>query len=496
MLARDAPLPARISAGNTFPLTLPCRRDYKLPAFFSLPTLDQGAMDGISGFLLLAAILIIMQFLVVAICDRAPALRQWKSLLMIVAMIWWFTPLIKKAYVDDVFYPNDSVVHEEAAREIAYLIHQGDMQGAWDYFGFGNEGYRFVLGLLYAYTDAPEVVTYSLHGMFAFWGMLLIIEMICKQISAARIPCWIVLFIMLNPSALFWTTFNLKEGAMLWGLCAMLKAAQAFGENQRGSHRESLVVPALGLLVAGFLRPHIVMAYLGGLAVGVAVKQKKISFALAMFGGIFAAVSMLKVMAPVFFENVAAAGLSNTLSERFMDLSNDGGSAITYSRGAPIPLISGVILLALRPFPWEAGDLTTLAAGAEIWVVAVIATLGWYRLNQRWHFATSAYVMTLIMAFFALSLYFTYIYNMGLMVRQRVMVFPAMLTIAVLPSAIFANARIPTFSRQPSILPQPTATPAFARRLVPRNPRRSFPATRTQPMGARPNRPVSNQHLL
>ena len=455
-------------------------------------------MNGLSGILLLAAILIIMQFIVMMISDRTSALREWKSVLMFFALIWWFTPLAKKAYVDDIFYPNDSVVHEEAAREIAYLFHQGDSHGAWEYFGFGNEGYRFVLGVLYTWTDAPEVVTYAIHGMFAFWGMLLILEMICKHISAERIPFWIVCFIMLNPSALFWTTFNLKEGAMLWGLCAMLTAAQTLeARNQAKMRLEhpskggSLIGPFVGLLVAGFLRPHIVMAYLGALAVGVAIKQRKISFALAMFGGIFAAVSMLKIMAPVFFETVAAAGLSNTLSERFMDLSNDGGSAITYSRGAPIPLLSGIILLALRPFPWESSDPTTLAAGAEIWVLAAIAISGWYRLNMRWKHATSAFVMTLIAAFLALSLYFTYIYNMGLMVRQRVMVFPTMLTIAVLPSAIFANRHVaatrqriqsmtsPQPVPQPQrVQPRPIFQPAYARRVEIQNPRRFYPPPR------------------
>ena len=464
-------------------------------------------MNGLSGILLLAAILIIMQFLVMMISDRTPALREWKSVLMFFALIWWFTPLAKKAYVDDVFYPNDSVVHEEAAREIAYLFNQGDTQGALDYFGFGNEGYRFVLGTFYAWTDAPEIVTYAIHGMFAFWGMLLILEMICKHIKAERLPFWIVAFIILNPSALFWTTFNLKEGAMLWGLCAMLTAAQTLETRNQAKQRlehpskgGSLLGPVAGLLVAGFLRPHIVMAYLGALAVGVAIKQRKISFAVAMFGGIFAAVSMLKIMAPVFFETVAAAGLSNTLSERFMDLSSDGGSAITYSRGAPIPLISGIILLALRPFPWESGDVTTLAAGAEIWVVAAIAICGWYRLNARWKLATSAYVMTLIAAFLALSLYFTYIYNMGLMVRQRVMVFPTMLTIAVLPSAMLANRyvaatrqRFQPRTPQPQsqsqsqsqsqpqpqrMQPQPAFQPAYARRVEIQNPRRSYPPPR------------------
>jgi hypothetical protein len=284
-------------------------------------------MDSVSGILLTIAFLIVIQLLVVTATERTRALVPWRAILMLLALMWWATPMLKKAYVDDVFYPTDSLTHEDEAREIAYLMRSGDWDSAGEYFGFGNEGYRFVLGSFYALTDAPEVVTYGIHGLLGFWGMLSVLEMAVVQTQARKVPLWAILITLANPSAIFWTTFNLKEGAMLWGLCMSLRFAMRFGEIRRN---DSLVWPVLGVLTAGFLRPHIMAAYLAAIGVGVAVKQRRVGMAVATTCGLMVAFSLLKIMAPVIFENIAADGLSTTMTEKFHELNAGEGSAITY----------------------------------------------------------------------------------------------------------------------------------------------------------------------
>ncbi len=400
-------------------------------------------------------------------------------------------PFIKKAYVDAVFYPDDSVVHEEMAREIAYLLGNGDWHYALEYFGFGNEGYRFVLGCFYALTGVTEVTTYGLQGFLGFWGMLSLLELICVQVSARQLPLWVVLFTMANPSAIFWTTFNLKEGAMLWGICMLLRTAVRSGDGagqpsaerrpMPGERRPSMrgrppatspaherFWPFLGLLTAGFLRPHIVVAYLVALSVGVAVRQRKIGMAIGTAVGMVALLAMLKTMAPLIFERLTAEGVGTTLTERFHELNSTGGSAITYARGAPIPLVSGFVLINLRPFPWEVTDVTTIAAGAEIWLITATSIFGWYRLQHRRHLLRTSYVITLLVVVLTLSFYFTYMYNMGLMARQRVMAFPALVSLAVFPAAAIANRR-------------------FAVRALPGNPRMSPPLAPRPALGRFPS---------
>ncbi len=431
-------------------------------------------MINLPGILFAIALLVIMQLLVVTATERTRALMQWRSVIAILALLWWVTPFVKKAYVDEVFYPNDSIVHEETAREIAYLMTNGDWQNARDYFGFGNEGYRFVLGGFYALTNAPEVTTYGIQGFLGFWGMLTVLEIVCLQTNARRVPFWVVLFLLANPSAIFWMTFNLKEGAMLWGICMMLRIALRFGETAR---KESMFWPALGLLVAGFLRPHIVMAYLAALAFGVAVRQRRIGIAIVTSVGMIAALMMLKTMAPVMFERLADNGIGTTLTEKFHELNATGGSAITYARGAPIPFVSGFILINLRPFPWEVTDITTIAAGCEIWLITGASLLGWYLLPNRTRLLNTSYVLTLVVAVIAISFYFTYMYNMGLMVRQRVMAFPALISLAVLPTLAMMNPSAQRAKSEPraSGLPRTHRAP-FDR--VHREPRHALPKRR------------------
>lgn len=395
-------------------------------------------METFVGAIFALLFLFVMQLLVMNATERTRCLQRWRPVLMLIALVWWGTPFLKKTYVDDFFYPDDSVVHEGHARDIAYLIGENDWEQLQGYWGLGNEGYRCLMGAFYSVTGAPEVTIYEIHALLAFWGLLCLLEMACAHTQASRAPLWLILFCLLNPSALFWTTFNLKEGAMLWGLCMMLRAAVNLSSpddrhSRNTQQTDSLFWPAAGLLVAFFLRPHVVVAYLAALGIGVAVRRGEAGWAVVAAAGMVAGVASLQIMAPGLYDSLIADGISVTLNDKFDELSSQGGSGIVYARGAPIPLVSGFILLSARPFPWEASDLQSLAAGIEVWVMMAIAGIGWLTLRERTRLLVSSYNVTLFVAFLALSFYFTYIYNMGLMVRQRVMVFPTMISFAILP---------------------------------------------------------------
>ncbi len=441
-------------------------------------------MFDITGILICLGLLVTMQLLVVTATERARGLTHWRSVLSLAAMVWWIVPFLKRAYVDDFFYPDDSIIHESTARDIAHLLQNQDWQSAMDYFGFGNEGYRFFLGIFYAITNTDELVTYAIHGFLAFWGMLSVLELACVHTSARRVPLWVVLLTVANPSCIFWTTFNLKEGAMLWGICMLLRSAVRFGESKRN---ESLFLPTLGLLVAGFLRPHIIAAYLAALAVGVAVRQRRMGLAVATVLGMVAALAMLKTMAPAMFESISADGVGTALTERFHELNGTGGSAITYARGTPIPLVSGFLLINLRPFPWEVGDITTMAAGGEIWIITAASVFSWYSLRSRTRLLTTSYVMTLLVTIVAISFYFTYMYNMGLMVRQRVMAFPALISLAVLPALAASNER---FRLPAGLVP---VVPRLRRRSAPFNKVATCPRPHSRVV--RPGRPFNSPAL-
>ena len=372
--------------------------------------------------------------------------------------------------MDDVFYPNDSLVHEEIAREIAYLISNGDWRVVRHYWGFGNEGYRFVLGCFYALTNAPELTTYGVHGLLGFAGMLSVLQTVCQHAGSRRVPMWVVLYCVASPSAIFWTTFNLKEGAMLWGLCMLLRTTVRFSGVDRS---DSLVAPALGVLVAGFLRPHITIAYLFALAVGYSISRRQIGMLLVSALGIVVAVAMLRTMAPVMFERFVTDGIRSTLDEKFGELSQGDGSVITYFYGTPIPVISGYLLINFRPFPWEVHNITTFAPGVEVWLISAAGFLGWLHSPHKRKLFLSAYVITILAALFALSFYFSYMYNMGLMVRQRLMVFPILIPLAVLPTLVAlgpsatSRTSLPAQSMPPGTMMRPSLRVGSRKRSAP-----------------------------
>ncbi len=419
-----------------------------------------------------------MFLLVLHATERTQCLTRLRPILMLIALLWWSVPIAKRAYIDDVFYPDDSVLHEAHARDIAYLISEKDWEQVREYAGLGNEAYRLALGVFYSVTGAPEVTTYQIHGMLAFWGLLSLLEMACHYAGPRKVPLWIVFICLLNPSALFWTTFNLKEGAMLWGICMTLRIASRLGTtnhpNDGPSRNQHLFLPALGILVAGILRPHIIVAYLTALTIGVAVRRGHFAWAGISLGGVVLGLVGLKYIAPGLYAAFVADGLSVTLNEKFHELSLQGGSVITYSRGAPIPLISGVILLLARPLPWEASNVVSLLAGAEVWIMLLIGTLGWLTVRNRSSHLKTDYVITLLCAFLALSFYFTYIYNMGLMVRQRVMVFPTMLSLVIIPG-LAKWASITDRRAQPLLPDTPPLRPVFAGSIHPPMPTRPYP---------------------
>jgi hypothetical protein len=70
----------------------------------------------------------------------------------------------------------------------------------------------------------------------------------------------------------------------------------------------------------------------------------------------------------------------------------------------------------------------------------------WKSTRKPWRLVTHPAIATHLLALIALGYQFTYVYNMGLAVRQRLMCFPAMLFIYFYPlvakqAAVVANRR-------------------------------------------------------
>ncbi len=77
-----------------------------------------------------------------------------------------------------------------------------------------------------------------------------------------------------------------------------------------------------------------------------------------------------------------------------------------------------------------------LLAGLEIWILSFVGAIGWLFQRDRWKLLVTPFVTTLLVATFLIAFEFSYMYNMGLLVRQRLQILPAVLCLAVLPYLI------------------------------------------------------------
>ena len=377
--------------------------------------------------------------LVGRVCRRNTALKPHQPLLITIAAMWCLVLVLRATYLDAVMPPADEIGHDWTARQIAQHLVHGEFALATDYFGVGNHGYQFVLGVFYALTHAPMVITRAINGSLGFWAMLTMLETLCRSTGCARVPTWTIAMTAGLPSAAFWTTANLKEGPILWGISMMLSLVTHYDRPLRS--RDTLLLPLAGLLTVGLFRPHIAAAWLTGIASAVLICRRRIVTAAVCGVCIIAAFVLLQAAAPKRMDTARDAGFVVMLEESYETRDHIGGSAIQQNQ-TPIPIASGLLLIFLRPLPYECNDLASVLAGSEVWVISLIVLFGWLRLRGRIRLCEIPLIVASLIALLLLSFFFSYTYNMGLMVRQRLQAFPALIALAAVPYLVSSRQGI------------------------------------------------------
>lgn len=411
-------------------------------------------MDFFLSCLYCTLIAIVLQAIVLRLCARHPAMWQRRNLLRLIAVVWSIMPVVKYCYIDHLVPPADSIEHEAVARDLADYLSAGRYGEVAQYVGFGNSAYQLMLGTFYYITHAPEIVTYAANGALGFVGLLFLLDVLCRHTHCRSLPLVTVLAIGLLPSALLWTTANLKEGLVLWGICAMLYLTVPL---RTSAGRTPRILPIIGLVVVASQRPHIAAAWLAAIAAGAALDSKRIGLFITTTGAAIVSLALLSYCVPELFESAMGDGVSNTLADRYKSLSaNNNLNGIALAGSNPIPVLSGLALIACRPWPFEVDNAVAALAGLEVWALAGIGLLNWKMSRLSWRQFLHPAMVTQLVALLALSFYFSYMYNMGLVVRQRLMCFPALLCLYVWPVLVRQSQRKPASNLAP-VLDAPPA---------------------------------------
>ncbi|WP_148074561.1 hypothetical protein [Bythopirellula goksoeyrii] len=355
------------------------------------------------------------------------------------------TPLAKVLWIDSIIEPADSILHEEIARTVADLLHSGDYAEALSYFAIGNPAYQFFLGVFYTLTGAPEFVTCAVNSFLAYWGVLALLEIYCLISKCRTAPHQMVYFYMLLPSALVWTSANLKEGPVFWGI-SMLLYRLAWDRRTAGRLRRGF--PLLGFAVVAVLRPHIALLWcLAIFGIGV-LRTRSMGAAVVALTGLIVGCVLVQQLRPELIASVSSDGVNDSLDSRYETLtSSEKYASRHFTAVSPTPVLTGLSLIMFRPWPTEVLSLAELFAGLEVWCLASFGAYNWCRTRHRLRCLLDWDMVAMLLVLVLFGFFFTYMYNMGLVVRQRIMVFPALLYVYAKPlldsKSKVVNLRIP-----------------------------------------------------
>jgi hypothetical protein len=281
-------------------------------------------------------------------------------------------------------------------------------------------------------TGATSISAVAINSFFGFVGGLTLARLFVTGFIHVRgIEKWIYLVIFF-PSTVFWTSSNMKEGFMYWGVCQILSLMPAISHNDFKSIR---LPSLLGVAVSGILRPHVCAAWLMSCGIVEMLQRGK-----RLFVVVFLAVAIPVTLGGL--ERLTGARVTSPeavvqhLSAKAAGLSDPKqGSNIDYGPEGSTFLISGITAVFFRPFPWEIRSTRVFISSMETWTLTIFIVYGWYRAGriQRKWLIRMPIVRASVLAILAFSVIFSYLPNEGLLVRQRIQVVPALLALAFFP---------------------------------------------------------------
>lgn len=358
-----------------------------------------------------------------------PALKEFNRYLTMSALLFSAMVMTRVVLVESTQSWADGGGHHLLALEKMQRIQNHGVFKALEDTRPGNPFFQTLTALLYSVTGPYPQVVYVINGALGYMAMVNVLDILVRVFP--RAPKYLGAVILLLPSAWFWTPVNLKEGPMLWCIAALLRSASLSRIRE---------LPIVEMATAGLLgvlfRPHIFLCWIAGVGFTNLFRRFNIVTAIVTTCAGIIGFNLIETLLPGIFGNwrdslddMSATSMRNAVSH--------GGSAVT---GRPIPFLTGATLIFLRPYPWEVFDLRSLASGLEIWGLTGLGILGWFRCKNKLRLLKHPIVMTSLVAMICLCLPFSYFYNMGLLVRQRLQVYPGILVLCLFPHAYNAMA--------------------------------------------------------
>jgi hypothetical protein len=329
---------------------------------------------------------------------------------------------------------SDAIVFETQGYENARYLEQGNYKYILNELSDPGRGFFSAwLGLIYHFTGGTKSSTLALNAFLAFWGGLILTRLVytCSFERRSENTC-LPLFLIFTPSVVFWSSTNLKEGLMYWAICLMVSFVKP-----AKSHRElniGFVIFCIGAFVGVFIRPHVAIIWIIGVLAGKIGQSGFWKFAIIILLVTPLIILPIKKRAR---SNLGSLEQTIRFAEMRMNIliSRQKASTFDFGEKGPVPVLSGAISSCFRPFIWQYRNLRSFLAALEIWFISLGIVWCWARMNKsEWkRNLCNPAVRTALIVLLPFWLLFSYFPNEGLIARQRIQMFPALLVLLGTP---------------------------------------------------------------
>ena len=361
--------------------------------------------------------------------------RKWITTLLVLAFVAKMAGAFARyLMVTVLFGTGDSIAYYERATT---LVH------TWRSFNVpegtvGGAGTRFV-DVFTSFLFLPAVPTF-LFGflMFAtlsFIGSIFFYLAFRRWFKDPKLLLLYAAFVFFMPSLLFWPSSIGKDAIMVFALGI---AAYGGARVLEGGYLKGAAIATPGLLLAAAVRPHVAALIVAAIVFALFLTRQRIGNS-----GWFARLIALGIAVTVlsFVALTAATNLSVDTSSEGLDIfleeterrTAQGGAAVTGSPvSSPLDLPEATLRVLFRPFPYEAGNPAALVSSLEslLLMILLIGRLPVIIRNLariRFH----PYMLFVVLYTVGFVIAFSAIFNLGILTRQRVQLWPFLLAALV-----------------------------------------------------------------
>jgi len=375
--------------------------------------------------------------------------------LLVIGLLLHFLASPAQIFVDNHAYHGvadfSGYVHQGATLSANFRSFHFTTTGAGLRSALGDGSVSIAAGIVFALVGVNEIAAFWVFAWFSWLGAIFFYRAFCLTFPEGEHRRY-ALMLFLLPSLLFWTSDVSKEAIMMVALgITSLGAARVLARRRRG-----YPLIAIGTAMGIFTRPNEYALLLGAFTIAMFFRSGDVTRGPRVIRRVgtlvfFAVILAITAVFTVKFVHSNAGTVSTLIGSHKKHVSTNsatvaagfGSSNVPYSKD-PLLYPRDIYVVLFDPLPITARSITQFLASGENSVILALVLTSLRRLRLAYRagrerpyvILSLVYTLGFIYSFAALG-------NLGLITRERTLLFPYLLVLLAIPVA--PKGEPPTF---------------------------------------------------